>query len=157
MNRIAAFAIGMHGCVSIASAQGYPTDDPFLKPYQLTASEYYKRCDRDLSNVDRANCFDDQYQALKRQMRAAYKKSLIDAETIGEDIVIGGKTAAERAKLNRAEVVRAQSAWNSYTNAVCGTIAQREERNGANGAGMVVEMMACFIRHSVARLNELTR
>lgn len=139
-----------------AYAEGYATDDSTLGPYQLTTKEIMDRCrGRDLSHVDQSQCYYDQIKALRGRVSAAVKKRLIDADQEVNEGVIGGRTGAERAKLERAEIQKSQSAWSAYTNAVCGAIAAQTERGGGNGGDLASG--ACSIRHLVQRLNELTR
>ncbi|WP_227441015.1 lysozyme inhibitor LprI family protein [Methylobacterium sp. W2] len=142
---------------SPAFAEGLPTDDPTLKPYQYTVAQYVNRCAQDASNVERSSCLYDRYKEILKKINIEYKKALIDADDVGGVGEINGKPASTIAKLNRIEVMRTQAAWKSYLDARCGTMGASAERNGANGAGPAVEMAQCYIRLTVARLNELTK
>lgn len=138
------------------AAEGLPTDDPTLRPYQLTTKEYIGRCNgRDLSHVEQSGCYFDQIKALRARVTAEVKKALIDADAEKDTEEIGGRTGAERAKLARAEIQKSQATWNAYTQATCGAVLAQSERGGGNGGDLAAG--ACYIRHLVARLNELTR
>lgn len=145
------------GAVTVqAAAEGLPTDDPTLRPFQLTTKEYLGRCNgRDLSHVEKSECYYDQIKALRARVLAEVKKQFIDADTERTEGEIGGRTGAERAKLTKAEIQKSQSAWSAYTRSTCGAIAAQIERGGGNGGDL--SEGACLIRHLVARLNELTR
>lgn len=136
-----------------AAAEGLPTDDPTLRPYQESTATYVRRCGGDLSHVEQGSCLFDQIKALRIRVRAEMKKRLADAEASAAAGTIGGISGAERVAAEKKALAKGQAAWEAYTKAVCDEAATRVERNGGNGGDL--EAANCMIRHLVNRYNEL--
>lgn len=142
--------------VSVAqAAEGLPTDDPTLRPYQETTASYVRRCGGDLSHVEQGGCLYDQVKALRIRVRAEMKKRLADAEATAAEGTIGGVSGADRATAEKKAMLKGQAAWETYTKAVCDEAAAQVERNGGNGGDLAAAN--CMIRHLVNRYNELRR
>ena len=143
------------GLSTAMAADGLPTDDPTLKPYQERTATYVGRCEGDLSHVGKSDCLYDQIKALRIHMRAEVKKRVADAEATAAEGPMGGMSGAERANAEKRAVLKGQAAWEAYTKAVCDEAAAQVERNGGNGGDL--EAGNCMIRHLVNRYNELRR
>lgn len=143
-------------CLATAAiAEGLPTDDPTLRPYQETTASYVRRCGGNLSHVEEGECLYDQVKALRIRVRAEVKKRLADAEATAAKGTIGGVLGADRANVEKKAVLKGQGAWETYTKVVCDEAAAQVERNGGNGGDL--EAANCMIRHLVNRYNELRR
>ncbi len=138
-----------------ASAEGLPTDDPTLRPYQESTASYVRRCGGDLSHVEESGCLSDQVKALRIRVRAEMKKRLAAAEATAAKGTIAGVSGVDRAAAEKKALLRGQAAWETYTKSVCDEAAAEVERNGGNGGDL--EAAHCAIRHLVNRYNELRR
>ncbi len=135
------------------AADGLPTDDPTLKPYQESVATYVGRCRGDLSHVELSGCLYDQIKALRIRVKAEMKKRLADAEATAAEEPIGGVSGTERAGAEKRGVLKGQAAWENYTKVVCDETAAQFGRNGGNGGDLA--QGNCMIRHLVHRYNEL--
>lgn len=137
------------------AAEGLPTDDPTLRPYQERTSSYMGRCRDDLSHVEQSNCYADQIASLRIRMNAELKKRMAEAEAEAADGDRAGVSGADRVKRLKGGLKRAQAAWESYTKAECGLAFEQVELSGGNGGDL--DRGSCQIRHLVGRYNELRR
>lgn len=138
---------------SAMAAEGLPTDDPTLRPYQERVATYVSRCQGDLGHAGKSSCLFDQVKALRIRVKAEVKKRVADAEATAAEEPIGGVSGAERAAAERKAILKGQAAWEAYTKAVCDEAAAQVERGGGNGGDL--EAGNCMIRHLVNRYNEL--
>lgn len=137
------------------AAEGLPTDDPTLRPYQERTSSYMNRCRGDLSHVEQSSCYADQIASLRIRVNAELKKRMAEAEAEAADGDRAGVSGADRVKRLKGGLKRAQAAWESYTKAECGLAFEQVELGGGNGGDL--DQGSCQIRHLVARYNELRR
>jgi hypothetical protein len=132
----------------------YAQEDPFPNGRQLSASNYFKRCESaKLSQYEKGSCYSSVVRGLKSELKAEIAKKLVQIEAIAdEDPAPGLLTGKENATKWRSDFLKTQKFWEEYSGLHCKSYIDYENYGGS-GAGLAA--LGCEIRHLVARLNEV--
>src|SRR4051812_35538581 len=103
------------GLSTAMAAEGLPTDDPTLKPYQERTATYVGRCEGDLGHAGKSNCLYDQAKVLRIRLRAELKKRVADAEATAAEEPVNGLSGSERAAAEKRALLKGHAAWENYT------------------------------------------
>jgi uncharacterized protein YecT (DUF1311 family) len=106
-----------------------------------------------MSHPEMANCLADAVKHMKIRLVAEYRKALDTADGAAANGDSGPNTGAEIAKQERADVVKAQRAWQAYSDAECAKTVDVVSLGGGNG--MDIFGSECELRHMAQRIIEL--